>query len=148
MRKGRVAVCALVLGVAVLVGGSALTACGGAAGAGGKTAGEPAAAKPAAGLVVEMNDQNTYAPPTLSVKKGTTVTWKNGGTMPHNIVSDATIAIDKTHARVPSGVKPFISPMLMGGGTWSYTFDVPGEYGYFCQPHEALGMVARITVTD
>jgi plastocyanin len=25
---------------------------------------------------------------------------------------------------------------------------VAGEYGYYCLPHEALGMVATITVTE
>ena len=33
------------------------------------------------------------------------------------------------------------------GGTFSFTFDEPGTYDYFCIPHEDLGMVGSVTVT-
>lgn len=145
----RAVVRVLALGALTLAAGPALAACGGAAATGsGAAVARPAAAVTTVGQVVEMTDQNTYMPANLTIKKGTVVTWKNTGSMPHNVVSDAAIAIDKAHARVPNGVKPFVSPMLMGGGVWSYTFDTPGEFVYFCQPHEALGMVGHITVTD
>ena len=99
-------------------------------------------------VTVEMNDQNKFVPETVTVKKGATVTWKNSGTMVHNIVTDPNLAVDKSHARVPSGAQPFTSPIVNAGGTWSHTFDVAGEYTYFCQPHEALGMVGKVVVTE
>lgn len=105
-------------------------------------------AKPAAGTTVEMTDANKFVPETVTVKKGSTVTWKNSGTMAHNVVTDATLAIDKAHAKLPSGAKAFTSPMILGGSSWAQTFEVAGEYSYFCQPHEALGMVGKVVVTE
>ena len=32
------------------------------------------------------------------------------------------------------------------GGTFDYTFTVPGTYRYFYVPHEALGMIGTIVV--
>jgi plastocyanin len=146
----------LLAGGVLAAAASLAAACGGTATtAGGASVSKPAGseAKPAAAaktgaVTVEMNDQNKFVPDAITVKKGTTVTWKNSGMMVHNIVTDASLAIDKAHAKVPSGAKPFTSPMVNGGGTWSYTFEVPGEYVYFCQPHEALGMVGKVTVTE
>ena len=34
------------------------------------------------------------------------------------------------------------------GKSFKVTFTVPGEYAYFCIPHETVGMVAKLTVTD
>ena len=123
--------------------GGAKTAPAATPAAGGKTA--PASG----GTTVEMNDQNRFVPAAITVKKGTTVTWKNAGqTMPHNVVTDPNLAIDKAHAKVPTGAQPFTSPMLTPGQSWQHTFDVVGEYAYFCQPHEALGMLGTVTVTE
>lgn len=133
--------------LAAACGGTATTAGGASVSKPASGAAQPAAAKTGT-VTIEMNDQNKFVPDAVTVKKGTTVTWKNVGMMAHNIVTDASIAIDKAHAKVPSGAKPFTSPMVNGGGSWSYTFEVPGEYVYFCQPHEALGMVAKVTVTE
>jgi hypothetical protein len=48
-------------------------------------------------------------------------------------------------------VRPWraISGMIEGGtdGTFSFTFEEPGTYDYFCIPHEDLGMVGTVTVT-
>jgi plastocyanin len=145
----RAALRGLAIGGLALAAAPTLAACGGAATTGGGAAvAKPAAVQASAATTIEMGDQNKFTPDSITVKKGTTVTWKNTGSMPHNVVNDATIAIDKAHAKAPSGTKPFTSPMLMGGGVWSHTFETPGEYVYFCQPHEALGMVAKVIVTE
>ena len=37
------------------------------------------------------------------------------------------------------------------GGFWrnvSYVFEEPGKYDYFCIPHESMGMVRSVTVSD
>jgi hypothetical protein len=41
------------------------------------------------------------------------------------------------------------SGMIEGGsgGTFSFTFEEPGTYDYFCIPHESLGMIGSVTVT-
>jgi hypothetical protein len=33
------------------------------------------------------------------------------------------------------------------GGTFSFTFEEPGTYDYFCIPHEEMGMVGSVTVS-
>jgi hypothetical protein len=39
--------------------------------------------------------------------------------------------------------------MIEGGtdGTFSFTFEEPGTYDYFCIPHESMGMIGSVTVT-
>ena len=42
------------------------------------------------------------------------------------------------------------SGMIEGGsgGTFSFTFEEPGTYDYFCIPHESMGMIGSVTVTS
>ncbi len=149
----------LLAGGAMLLAAPIVAACGGAqpqvqtapktgAQTGAQTSAKAETKAGATTVTVEMNDQNKFVPETVTVKKGATVTWKNSGMMVHNIVTDPNLAVDKSHARVPDGAKIFTSPMVNAGGTWSHTFDVAGEYTYFCQPHEALGMVGKVVVTE
>lgn len=50
--------------------------------------------------------------------------------------------------RIPEDVPPFSSPAVGGGGAWLYRFDQPGVYDYYCGPHHAFGMAARLVVSD
>lgn len=68
----------------------------------------------------------------LAVKKGTTVTWKNTDTARHNINFSDSQLVD--------------SELLDQNGTYSYTFDLIGEFEYSCTPHPF--MKATITVTE
>jgi nitrite reductase (NO-forming) len=61
-----------------------------------------------------------YSVNVLTVPVGTTVTWTNDDTMMHTVT-----AVDGS----------FDSGFFDGGETWSYTFEEPGEYEYFCLPH-------------
>lgn len=61
-----------------------------------------------------------YSVNVLTIKAGTTVTWTNEDAMMHTVT-----AVDGS----------FDSGYLNEGDTWSYTFDTPGEYEYFCAPH-------------
>lgn len=40
----------------------------------------------------------------------------------------------------------WVPAMPSGGGKFTKTFDVPGEYYYFCIPHESLGMLGTVIV--
>ena len=123
----------------------------------GGAAASPAAASPATGASpavagaqtanVTMSDANQFQPANLTIARGTTVTWTNTGTVPHTVTSDPSKAANASDASVPSGAQPWDSGMINGGGTFQHTFDTPGQYTYFCIPHEALGMVGHITVT-
>jgi plastocyanin len=97
---------------------------------------------------VSMTDANQFVPATLSVQRGATVVWTNTGQVPHTVTDDPSKAINQADAALPSGAQPWDSGLINGGQTYSHTFDVPGQYTYFCIPHESLGMVGRVTVSS
>jgi plastocyanin len=68
--------------------------------------------------------------------------------VPHTITTDQSKAANTSDASVPSGAQPWDSGFVNGGQSYSHTFDVPGTYRYFCLPHESLGMVGTIVVTN
>jgi plastocyanin len=70
-----------------------------------------------------------FSPMMLTVKAGTTVTWKNMDGEPHTVVS-------------PDGV--FRSHALDQGDTFTFKFDTPGTYKYICSIHPK--MMAAIVV--
>lgn len=85
-------------------------------------------------VTVSMED-NYFAPANITVEPGTTVTWVQNGDNPHTTTSYDGL---------------WDSGMIEGGsgGTFSYTFDEPGTYEYYCIPHEDMGMVGTVTVAD
>ena len=87
----------------------------------------PAAAAPRPQAVQIHNF--AFAPATLSVPVGTTVTWVNDDEDPHNVT-----AVDKT----------FRSSAMDTDDRYSFTFTRPGDYAYFCSLHPH--MTGRILV--
>ncbi len=69
-----------------------------------------------------------FAQPTLTVPAGTTVIWHNNDAAAHTVTT-----IDPL----------FGSELLSRDGTFSYTFEQPGEYDYYCTIHPYM----RATVT-
>jgi plastocyanin len=78
-------------------------------------------------LVVVKNFM--FAPMSLTIKAGSTVTWKNLDGEPHTIVNDAGL---------------FRSSALDQNDTYKFRFDKPGVYNIFCGIHP--NMKATITV--
>ncbi len=72
-----------------------------------------------------------FTPGTITVKKGTTITWTNQDIAKHNIVSDT---------------GAFESPFIVQGGTYSYTFTSAGTFNYHCSPHPY--MTGTVIVTE
>lgn len=72
-----------------------------------------------------------FGPATLTIDAGDTVTWSNRDTAPHDV-------------KTTSGPVALHSPMLAKGGTWAYTFSVPGTYHYYCTVHP--DMLATLVV--
>ncbi len=72
-----------------------------------------------------------FDPATLTVPAGTTVTWTNKDEIPHTVMSS-----DK-------GFKG--SGGLDTGDSYSYTFDKPGSYEYYCTLHPF--MKGKVVVT-
>jgi plastocyanin len=73
-----------------------------------------------------------FTPTTITVKKGTKVTWTNNDSAPHDVT-------------VTSGEGPK-SDRMETGDTYSYTFDTAGTFNYFCSIHP--GMTAKVIVTE
>jgi len=46
--------------------------------------------------------------------------------------------------RIPENAESFDSGILTTGDTWLLTITRPGEYNYFCMPHERMGHVGKI----
>jgi len=92
------------------------------------TAGEAVVAAAASPTTVTI-DNFAFAPATLTVTAGTTVTWKNEDDSPHRIG-------DKNGT--------FKSAALDTDDTFSHTFAAPGEYPYICTIHPY--MVGKIIV--
>jgi plastocyanin len=72
-----------------------------------------------------------FNPPNISVAPGTTVTWVNNDTVPHT-----TTASDGT----------WDSETLQPGESFSFTFDTPGTFPYFCEIHPF--MTGTVTVGE
>jgi plastocyanin len=82
-------------------------------------AGEAAVAAAASPATIKI-DNFAFAPATLTITAGTTVTWKNDDDSPHRIG-------DKNGT--------FKSAALDTDDTFSHTFAAPGEYPYICTIH-------------
>ncbi len=71
-----------------------------------------------------------YDPSSMTVSAGTTVTWTNSGSTAITITS-------------PDGL--FDSETVSPGSSFSYTFDTPGSYRYFCVPFPHMKGVITVT---
>jgi plastocyanin len=84
--------------------------------------------KPASGATVKI-DNFSFGPADVSVPVGTTVTWTNNDDVPHVVASDD---------------KLFKSKALDTDDHFSFTFNKPGTYAYYCAIHPK--MTAKIVV--
>jgi plastocyanin len=84
--------------------------------------GRAAAPAPLAEAEVKI-DNFSFGPQIITVAPGTKVTWKNRDDIPHTVVS-------------ADGV--FKSRALDTDESFSFTFDKPGTYSYFCSIHPKM----------
>lgn len=83
---------------------------------------------------VSMKDI-TFQPASVTVAKGTTVTWTNRDSVPHDVT--------KTGGPGPAFNSGEAGGMAKGD-TFDQTFTTPGEVKYVCRVH--LGMEGTVTV--
>lgn len=94
-------------------------------------------------MVSTQDNRHFFEPAELTIKAGDTVRWVNECEEDVPCVHSAQAYPDK----IPAGAEVFDSTLLTGQGLiYEYTFTVPGEYEYFCLPHEALEMKGKIIV--
>ena len=78
------------------------------------------------GTLISITD-NAFTPPSLAVDPGTTVSWRNDGTVTHTVTSSV-----------------FGAQRLAPGQSFSYTFTSAGTYPYVCDIH--AGMAGTVSV--
>ena len=86
------------------------------------TAGAESAPSAGAATVVLAHDF-MFAPVSLTVRAGSTVTWTNRDEEPHTVVSDTGL---------------FRSGAMDTNESFSYRFDKPGTYHYLCSIHPRM----------
>jgi len=98
--------------------------------------------------------------PTFAASVGDTVVWANSGSRKHTVtayessVPDAADYFASGGFDSESAAREAWEQSLQGGGniepgeTYAVTFDVPGQYHYFCIPHEDPGMVGKVIVEE
>jgi plastocyanin len=75
----------------------------------------------------------SFVPRSLTVRRGTTVTWTNQDLAGHTVHADGGL---------------FRSPLLANRQSFSFTFDIPGVYPYYCDQHGGPGGAGMSGVVD
>ncbi|MEV5751115.1 cupredoxin family copper-binding protein [Actinoallomurus sp. NPDC052308] len=96
---------------------------------GGSGSGAAPAAAPVAANSVSIKGF-AFAPASVSVKAGTTVTWTNKDEEPHTVVANG---------------GAFHSAALTPGGVFRYRFTKPGSYPYVCSIHPFMRGTVVVT---
>ena len=76
-------------------------------------------------IITDSSGTFAFSPASLTVKSGTTVTWKNTTAVPHTVTSDDGKSFD-------SGAS---NPIAAQSGTFSFTFTTAGTFAYHCSIH-------------
>jgi plastocyanin len=92
--------------------------------------------------VINLTDTFEFEPHEVMIHVGDIVEWRNTSRFNHTVTADPT----QGHATLPPSAERFSSQELRPGASFRHTFTVPGNYTYFCQPHEGIGMVGQIIV--
>jgi plastocyanin len=76
-------------------------------------------------IITDSSGSFAFSPATLTIKSGTTVTWKNTTAVGHTVTSDDGKSFD-------SGTS---NPIAAQGGMFSFTFTKAGTFAYHCTIH-------------
>ncbi|WP_144901330.1 cupredoxin domain-containing protein [Halobellus captivus] len=99
---------------------------------------------------------SAFTPTEFTISVGETVVWRNTSSRGHTVTAydsgipeDAEFFASGGYESTEGAREAFRSEFggsIDSGATWSHSFEVPGEYEYFCIPHEQGGMVGTIVV--
>jgi plastocyanin len=97
----------------------------------GRPSPEPKAIAAASGSVT-IADFN-FAPATITINQGDTVTWNNNGPTPHSATAND---------------GSFDTGILKKGQSGSHTFNQAGTFSYFCKPHPFMKATVVVTAAQ
>jgi plastocyanin len=97
--------------------------------------------------LVDMTNRLQFSPDTVRIQAGGTVLWRNASALVHTVTADPGRAVRVESVHLPASAQPFHSGEIRPGEEFRHTFAVPGEYRYFCVPHELAGMVGVVIVS-
>ncbi|MFA1610701.1 plastocyanin/azurin family copper-binding protein [Halobellus rubicundus] len=99
-----------------------------------------------------------FDPVEITVSTGETVVWRNTSSRGHTVTAydsgipdDAEFFASGDYGTTEEAREAFTSEfggVIDSGENWSHTFEVAGEYEYFCIPHEQAGMVGTVVVEE
>jgi len=119
------------LAISTLIAGLSFVACASTAGSG--TSAAPAASAAAPKTATVTIKGFAFSPATLTIAKGTVVTFTNQDSATHTVSSGAN--------RTKDGK---FDTQVAGGTETTNTFDTAGTFAYFCSFHQS--MVATVVV--
>ncbi len=97
-----------------------------------------AAGQQQAGATIATTQQNRWAPAEVEVKTGETVTWNfDGSTADHNVKGEEGPDEDTLWPTRDSGFKR--------AGTYTYTFNVAGDYKFLCTAHPGMEGTVKVS---
>jgi len=91
--------------------------------------------------VLGTNADSRFEPQVVRVKPGDIIRFEVEEGM-HTVT--AYHPDNRRELRIPENAESFDSGILTAGDTWLLTITRPGEYNYFCMPHERMGHVGTI----
>jgi plastocyanin len=91
-------------------------------------------------------DGLAFAPRELEVSAGTTVEWRNEDPVQHTVTSGTKgeQGVPGVSEGKPDRADGLFDDELAPGAAFSFTFDKPGTYEYFCRIHG--GMTGTVVV--
>ncbi|GEM_PF-2337461 len=78
-------------------------------------------------------EEGGFSEPTIVIKKGDSITWKNMDSMAHTVTSNDGL---------------FNSGNMNSGDMFTYTFNEVGNFPYNCTYHEMMGMIGNVVVQE
>ena len=133
----------ILVAVLAVLAVAVLAACGGSTASGSTAAATTSPAGGSSGTSSEIAIKDfAFAPATITVKAGTTVTWTNNDGATHNVTS--TDGPGTGAATTPT----FSSQPMAQGATFSYTFKEAGTYYYECSIHASMASMHAVVIVE
>ncbi|WP_460562117.1 cupredoxin domain-containing protein [Halorubrum pallidum] len=101
---------------------------------------------------------SAFRPTEVTIGVGETVVWENTSARSHTVTAyegaipdDAEYFASGGYESEEAAREAWSSDFggrLESGDRFAHTFEVPGQYGYVCLPHETGGMVGTVVVEE